>query len=508
MQPLGVKFISLTFIYVVTPRSKNMIRPLLIHFNAPPGPPETLNLLFCRPKGPIVNVTFGRDSSLVPIMKSTFLKPCHGFGLVSEAMNDMQAPFSMGGAWNIWNPPENTPTYPNQSSLATSAPEFMPNEPLGASEIEPLFDFDDLLASKIVTTEDMVNPLIESDQGLNMAMYGLSHPLDWGTAPTSSISDMSLLGLPPLPSAEPSSYMNGLGRDSNYVLDSISMTRPSYETLACVPGRTGTDQVMESQPYNKMPSAKPLSGNYTADTFASMTSPEHDLYGFLSKAGPLTQMASTDTEAHAQSYIQPLSTMPCLLPISSNFTTNMGPVNQTVEVQSSIQPLFSTAQKMHPVEPLMAVVEPVITKETAEQTSLASVSLAAATGNSSVNQHTISSKRPSAATLSELGILAPKKNTAQRLYECPTCFKVFDRAYNRKMHMATHEAIEKRFKPFKCPLKECGKQFSRKHDMNRHYLGVHLRARKSSSSGTPRKAQHSTISTSLSNVPNTNTIAN
>lgn len=58
-------------------------------------------------------------------------------------------------------------------------------------------------------------------------------------------------------------------------------------------------------------------------------------------------------------------------------------------------------------------------------------------------------------------------------WQCSSCGKWFDRAYNLKTHLFTHENPESREKPYECPDSECRKPFARKHDMKRHFDNVH-----------------------------------
>lgn len=359
---------------------------------------------------------------------------------------------------------------------------FLPEEtpmddlPLQQVDVEPIFNFDDALLSKLYTEEEMVNPLIESDNGLVLAMTGMNNHMSTDHGSTCSVSDMSLLDLPSVPSFNdlPPSNKNAIATED------FHLSSP-FETMGPLPCRTGTQMLEE----NHFPVAKPLSGNYAADTLVSMNDARHDINGFLTQAVSLTQKVFWANDTQAQSDTQPLSTLPCVLPMYPSQTMVTSLQQMLSASQTQYQPLFSTSPMSNYTEPLVKVVAPVITKDTVAQTGLASVSLSMATGNSVMAQRSISADRPSATT--ETGILPTKKKNAPRLYECPTCFKVFDRAYNRKMHMTTHEAIEKRLRPFKCPWPECGKQFARKHDMNRHYLGVHLKARKTSKISNDQK---------------------
>ncbi|KAF8898423.1 hypothetical protein BD779DRAFT_1431326, partial [Infundibulicybe gibba] len=47
----------------------------------------------------------------------------------------------------------------------------------------------------------------------------------------------------------------------------------------------------------------------------------------------------------------------------------------------------------------------------------------------------------------------------------------FARAYNLKTHMGTHDP--NRPKPHVCPHRNCGRSFSRKHDLGRHLISIH-----------------------------------
>ncbi|KAF8321668.1 hypothetical protein DL93DRAFT_2093649 [Clavulina sp. PMI_390] len=56
-------------------------------------------------------------------------------------------------------------------------------------------------------------------------------------------------------------------------------------------------------------------------------------------------------------------------------------------------------------------------------------------------------------------------------YQCPNCERAFARAYNLKTHMQTHDPH--RVKSFVCRHVGCGRSFSRKHDLGRHYTSIH-----------------------------------
>ncbi|KFY97625.1 hypothetical protein V498_01975 [Pseudogymnoascus sp. VKM F-4517 (FW-2822)] len=60
-------------------------------------------------------------------------------------------------------------------------------------------------------------------------------------------------------------------------------------------------------------------------------------------------------------------------------------------------------------------------------------------------------------------------------YECTVdgCGKLFNRSYNYRAHMETHDAD--RVHPFICALPDCMKRFRRKTDLQRHHQSVHLK---------------------------------
>lgn len=60
-------------------------------------------------------------------------------------------------------------------------------------------------------------------------------------------------------------------------------------------------------------------------------------------------------------------------------------------------------------------------------------------------------------------------------YECTVdgCGKLFNRSYNYRAHMETHDVD--RVHPFICALPDCMKRFRRKTDLQRHHQSVHLK---------------------------------
>jgi hypothetical protein len=57
----------------------------------------------------------------------------------------------------------------------------------------------------------------------------------------------------------------------------------------------------------------------------------------------------------------------------------------------------------------------------------------------------------------------------------PGCGKFFNRSYNYRAHMETHDSG--RVYPFPCPIEGCTKKFVRKTDLNRHHQSVHMKDR-------------------------------
>ncbi|KAN0063141.1 hypothetical protein ACQY0O_004305 [Thecaphora frezii] len=77
--------------------------------------------------------------------------------------------------------------------------------------------------------------------------------------------------------------------------------------------------------------------------------------------------------------------------------------------------------------------------------------------------------------------------TKGKRFQCEVCQKWFDRAFNLKTHMFTHEDPDTRAKNFICPDPSCRKPFGRKHDMKRHHNTVHLKTVKRSSKKSPNR---------------------
>jgi len=74
----------------------------------------------------------------------------------------------------------------------------------------------------------------------------------------------------------------------------------------------------------------------------------------------------------------------------------------------------------------------------------------------------------------------PQRKTTTReeaSYECTAegCGKLFNRSYNYRAHMETHDP--ERVYPFICPVLECDKRFRRKTDLQRHHQSVHMKER-------------------------------
>ncbi|KAI5898584.1 uncharacterized protein SCHCODRAFT_02612546 [Schizophyllum commune H4-8] len=74
----------------------------------------------------------------------------------------------------------------------------------------------------------------------------------------------------------------------------------------------------------------------------------------------------------------------------------------------------------------------------------------------------------------------------RKKYKCPACPRGFARAYNLKTHMATHDP--NRLKPHVCPHHNCGRSFSRKHDLGRHLVSIHRQNGSEGPSAVAKKA--------------------
>lgn len=80
-------------------------------------------------------------------------------------------------------------------------------------------------------------------------------------------------------------------------------------------------------------------------------------------------------------------------------------------------------------------------------------------------------KSAASATASPAPFIDPVTNTKR--WQCEECGKTFNRNFNLKTHQITHQDPATQARPFVCPDLECGKDFVRKHDMQRHFENVH-----------------------------------
>ncbi|KAF2816251.1 uncharacterized protein BDZ99DRAFT_514848 [Mytilinidion resinicola] len=60
-------------------------------------------------------------------------------------------------------------------------------------------------------------------------------------------------------------------------------------------------------------------------------------------------------------------------------------------------------------------------------------------------------------------------------YACEICHKLFQRSYNHKAHMTTHDPLREH--PHKCPYPNCQRGFVRKTDLSRHEQSVHVKTK-------------------------------
>ncbi|KAE9385518.1 hypothetical protein BT96DRAFT_840586 [Gymnopus androsaceus JB14] len=63
---------------------------------------------------------------------------------------------------------------------------------------------------------------------------------------------------------------------------------------------------------------------------------------------------------------------------------------------------------------------------------------------------------------------------SRKKFKCTMCTRAFDRAFNLKTHMETHNP--NRVKAYVCTHGSCGRAFSRKHDLGRHVTSIHRNA--------------------------------
>lgn len=342
----------------------------------------------------------------------------------------------------------------------------------------PLYDYDDMQETRTKLSEDTVESILASNESLKNTMYGISEPMI-DLTPTTSVSDMSLFGLSALPLAPTTDSIS-----QDFLVSSPSSSSGTYPyELFNIPSPLPGTVYPRSPTINHAMSDEDSPRN----TFGIMNSAPFDLHSLISDTVPITQMELGLSKADVHSDTQHLSSLPCLLPFSTSSQTGASSSGQP-DCQE-IKPLYVAADSNFAAPQCMnnigAVVSPVVSKQTAAETSLGTVSraLASVPKNSSTSM--------SVTAFPDLGLLKLPK--AQKLYECPTCCKVFVRAYNRKKHMETHEALENRLRPFICSYAGCGKSFSRKHDMNRHYMGVHFGIRKTPTDSAQNKRSNNTI---------------
>jgi len=93
-------------------------------------------------------------------------------------------------------------------------------------------------------------------------------------------------------------------------------------------------------------------------------------------------------------------------------------------------------------------------------------------GNTHVNHSTVAPMNVSTGSLAPAPtVLEDQKLDPRRKHKCLKCTRAFARAFNLKTHMATHDP--NRLKPHICPHRNCGRSFSRKHDLGRHLTSIH-----------------------------------
>lgn len=348
--------------------------------------------------------------------------------------------------------------------------------PFSPIEANTMQGFETILGTKDTNLDQLLDPFFPTDmeqQLLRRASDANPMGLPYAPSTPSAHSDLSGNSEPEL-QEHPTSYTQ-LGASSEPQFD-LSWRGPS-----------GPSSLMWSALQEESSGMSRGPSGYTGATAGIMADP---LVWYDVEQRNLHQVVSTAMSTAQAGEPLGIPTMPNMISGPVTFSTAPQPM-QTSPRSSPPHMLFSLANE-RPVPPAVApVVMPVAGQDVATQAVMDKFSLAAEHG---LPTPPPAPRRPvvrSPTTAGEvLPTLTKSRRAPARMYECLTCHKMFERAYNRKMHMTTHEAIENRLKPFVCPLEECGKQFARKHDRNRHYMGVHLHMRKSRipSSGQARDA--------------------
>lgn len=305
--------------------------------------------------------------------------------------------------------------------------------------------FEDVLENKNVSSVSIMQPLMVQGMFLSNTTAALS---------------TSQLSVPDVASCAPSTVTRSKQLNAPIVLDKTVQPISSPSDAGTPWASTFITAPLSASPQNDdLPS--PVSVYHPS----SVTHSPCDLHEFTMRATPPTEQESSAIAVDKHSNQQHFSSMPCWLPWSDTYTTSNAE-------EKTLRPLYNGSESSTEQAPVAVVDAPVVIENDAEP-SMTNVSNA---------MPLAMLPKTSVSVVLPPGSDPLRLQKTQKMYECPKCYRMFVRAYNLKKHMETHEAFENRVRPFKCPFDGCGKSFCRKHDMNRHYTGVHFGIRKTHTS--------------------------
>ncbi|KAF7192742.1 Cell wall transcription factor ACE2 [Pseudocercospora fuligena] len=201
---------------------------------------------------------------------------------------------------------------------------------------------------------------------------------------------------------------------------------------------------------------------------ACEASPRHSNYSISSASS----VVASSPYAHSDG---------CLQPVSPPNIKQEDPVDRSRDRLYSIPGLAPSTQPSH-VNPGDIYATPPLSA--AEQASFAGIFAQTKVGvedtkpmadaGSSTPRRALS-KEDSRSPGSDARVKRGYTTHANSTCECDKCGKLFQRSYNLKAHMETHDP--EREQPHACPYTDCKRRFVRRTDLIRHEQSVHLKTR-------------------------------